>query len=119
MAEFYSARSWEIPPLPWTNLSPPFSPWVIPSRKPGLCLPDLTYYWKLAIPIVVFVDAQLGLIELKQRSSPLPDLAVNFGATDFAAVTKALGGEGVWGARGGALAGDLHDSRRGDRLAIL
>ena len=26
MAEFYSARGWEIPPLPWTNLSPPFSP---------------------------------------------------------------------------------------------
>ena len=26
MAEFYAARSWEIPPLPWTNLSPPFSP---------------------------------------------------------------------------------------------
>ena len=25
MAEFYSARGWEIPPLPWTNLSPPFS----------------------------------------------------------------------------------------------
>ena len=25
MAEFYSARAWEIPPLPWTNLSPPFS----------------------------------------------------------------------------------------------
>ena len=27
MAEFYSARGWEIPPLPWTNLSPPFSNW--------------------------------------------------------------------------------------------
>ena len=25
MAEFYAARGWEIPPLPWTNLSPPFS----------------------------------------------------------------------------------------------
>ncbi len=25
MAEFYSARGWEIPPLPWTNLSPPLS----------------------------------------------------------------------------------------------
>ena len=25
MAEFYSAHGWEIPPLPWTNLSPPFS----------------------------------------------------------------------------------------------
>ena len=21
------------------------NPWVIPSRKPGLCLPDLIYYW--------------------------------------------------------------------------
>ena len=29
MAEFYSARGWEIPPLPWTNLSPPFS--LVPS----------------------------------------------------------------------------------------
>ena len=25
VAEFHSARGWEIPPLPWTNLSPPFS----------------------------------------------------------------------------------------------
>ena len=51
---------------------------------------------KLAIPIVVFVDTQLGLIEMKQRSSQLPALAVNFGATDFPAVAEALGGEGVW-----------------------
>ena len=29
MAEFYSARGWEIPPLPWTNLSPPFSDMVL------------------------------------------------------------------------------------------
>ena len=29
MAEFYSARGWEIPPLPWTNLSPPFSPLAV------------------------------------------------------------------------------------------
>ena len=50
---------------------------------------------KLAIPIVVFVDRQLGLIELKQRTSQLPGLAVEFGATDFAAVAKALGGAGV------------------------
>ena len=28
VAEFYSARGWEIPPLPWTNLSPPFSHFV-------------------------------------------------------------------------------------------
>ena len=47
---------------------------------------DLT----LAIPIVIFVNTQLGLTELKQRSSQLPDLAVNFGATDFAAVAQRL-----------------------------
>ena len=51
---------------------------------------------KLAIPIVVFVDTQLALIEMKQRKSQLPNLAVEFGATDFPAVAKALGGEGIW-----------------------
>ena len=50
---------------------------------------------KLAIPILVFVDTQLGLIELKQRTSQLPNLAVDFGATDFPAVARALGGEGT------------------------
>ena len=50
---------------------------------------------KLAIPIVVFVDTQLGLIELKQRGSQLPGLAVDFGATDFPPLARALGGEGV------------------------
>ena len=50
---------------------------------------------KLAIPILVFVDTQLGPIELKQRTSQLPNLAVDFGATDFPAVARALGGEGV------------------------
>ena len=32
MAEFYSARGWEIPPLPWTNLSPPFSVAILKKR---------------------------------------------------------------------------------------
>ena len=51
---------------------------------------------KLALPIVVFVDQQLALIELKQRTSRFPGLAVAFGATDFPAVAQALGGEGAW-----------------------
>ena len=50
----------------------------------------------LAIPIIVFVDEQLALIELKQRGMQLPNLAVEFGATDFKAVAEALGGSGVW-----------------------
>ncbi len=51
---------------------------------------------KLAIPIIVFVDQSLALIEVKQRGSKLPNLAVDFGATDFPAVAKALGGVGAW-----------------------
>ncbi len=51
---------------------------------------------RLAIPIIIFVDESLALIELKQRGSQLPNLGVDFGATDFAAIGKALGGHGVW-----------------------
>lgn len=51
---------------------------------------------KLGIPIVVFVDQSLALIELKQRGTGYSNLAVDFGATDFPAVAKALGGEGSW-----------------------
>jgi acetolactate synthase-1/2/3 large subunit len=50
---------------------------------------------KLPLVVVVFVDASLALIELKQRQSQRPNLAVDFGATDFAAVARALGGQGV------------------------
>ena len=50
---------------------------------------------KLALPIIVFVDTQLALIELKQRSNQMSNLGVDFGATDFAAVAKALGGQGL------------------------
>jgi acetolactate synthase-1/2/3 large subunit len=48
----------------------------------------------LAIPNVVFVDEQLALIELKQRSSGMKNLGVEFGATDFVAVAEAMGGVG-------------------------
>jgi len=49
----------------------------------------------LAIPVVVFVDEQLALIELKQRGSGMKNLSVDFGGTDFVGVANALGGVGV------------------------
>lgn len=49
---------------------------------------------KLPMVIVVLVDRSLGLIELKQRTQGLRNLAVDFGGTDFPAVAKALGGRG-------------------------
>jgi acetolactate synthase I/II/III large subunit len=50
---------------------------------------------KLPIIVCVFVDASLTLIEMKQRSSQLASVGVNFGVTDFAAVARALGGHGA------------------------
>ena len=51
---------------------------------------------QLCVPIVVFVDQSLALIEKKQRGSQMPNLSVDFGATDFPAVATALGGAGAW-----------------------
>ena len=43
---------------------------------------------------VIFVDACLSLIELKQRSRQMARIGVDFGKHDFAAVGRAFGGEG-------------------------
>ncbi|MEO0523416.1 MAG: thiamine pyrophosphate-binding protein [Pseudomonadota bacterium] len=43
---------------------------------------------------VVFVDASLALIELKQRQRQLPNAGVDFGTHDFAAMGDAFGGSG-------------------------
>ena len=51
---------------------------------------------KLCLPVVVFVDESLALIELKQRGLQLANLAVDFNGSDFPAIAKALGGHGVW-----------------------
>ena len=93
-----------------------------------MVLGELATVRDLKLAIVVFVDTQLGLIELKQRGSQLPGLAVDFGATDFPALARALGGEGVRVRDRETLAReiaaalsreDLHDPRRRDRPAIL
>ncbi|MDZ4093634.1 MAG: thiamine pyrophosphate-dependent enzyme, partial [Paracoccaceae bacterium] len=44
---------------------------------------------------VVFVDASLSLIELKQRQRQMPNLGVDFARHDFAAIGRAFGGNGV------------------------
>jgi acetolactate synthase-1/2/3 large subunit len=44
--------------------------------------------------VVVFVDASLALIELKQRQRQMTNAGVDFGAHDFAAIGRAFGGLG-------------------------
>ena len=43
---------------------------------------------------MVFVDASLALIELKQRQRQLPNTGVDFGQIDFAAIAAGFGGQG-------------------------
>lgn len=50
---------------------------------------------KLSIPIIVFVDNSLALIELKQRKDGKESLGVNFGCTDYVTAAIALGGRGL------------------------
>ena len=47
------------------------------------------------VVIAVLVDQSLSLIALKQRQQNLTRAGVDFGATDFAAVARAMGGHGV------------------------
>ncbi|MEM8591274.1 MAG: thiamine pyrophosphate-binding protein [Pseudomonadota bacterium] len=49
---------------------------------------------RLRTIFVVFVDASLALIELKQRQRQMANRGVDFKKTDFAALGKALGGAG-------------------------
>ena len=44
---------------------------------------------------VVFVDASLALIEMKQRQRQMPNIGVDFGLHDIAAIGRAFGGAGV------------------------
>ena len=51
---------------------------------------------KQPLLICVLVDESLALIELKQRNTQRKNVGVDFEGTDFVAVSKAMGGHGVW-----------------------
>jgi acetolactate synthase-1/2/3 large subunit len=74
---------------------------------------------KLSLPIVVFIDESLGLIELKQRGAQMPNLAVDFGATDFPAVARALGGNGAWVHDRTSLRTELDRAFAGDGFTLI
>ena len=73
----------------------------------------------LAIPIPVFVDTQLGLIELQQSGWQLLGLAVNCGAADYPAAKKRALGDGRMRVRDrAALAGELKVTYTRNRFTI-
>ena len=74
---------------------------------------------KMAVPIVVFVDESLALIELKQRGSGYDNLGVDFGRTDFAAVANAMGGVGVTVTDEVSLEAELIKSQSRDTFTLI
>ena len=73
----------------------------------------------LGLPVVVFVDRQLALIELKQRGQQMPNLGVEFGGSDLPAVAEALGGAGEWVRDRDALARALGAALARDTFTLI
>jgi len=74
---------------------------------------------RLPVAILVMVDRQLGLIELKQRHSGYASLGVEMGATDFPAVAEAMGGRGVAIHDGASLAAELAQAHARDSFTLM
>ena len=74
---------------------------------------------ELAFPILVFVDRQLALIELKQRNAGLGGLATGFSGTDFPAIARAFGGVGVRVRDRTSLAAEIEAALSRDRFTLV
>jgi acetolactate synthase-1/2/3 large subunit len=72
-------------------------------------------------PVIVFVfaDESLSLIEIKQRANGQPNLAVDFPATDFAGVGRALGGLGFDVSSREELTAAIHESLAAPVFSVI
>lgn len=84
----------------------------------GMCLAELETLARLELPVtvVVFNDAALSLIQVKQRDGQGGEAAVRYRPTDFAAVATAHGVPGVRVTTAAELAEALAASPSGPRL---
>jgi acetolactate synthase-1/2/3 large subunit len=73
----------------------------------------------LALVVVVFVDRSLSLIELKQRRSALQNAGVDFQHTDFAALARIYGGNGVTVTGPGEAGQAVAQALAADRFTIV
>ncbi len=101
----------------------PVAPVVAFTGDAGLemVLGELATLRDLGLPliVVVFVDASLALIEMKQRRVGLANLGVDFGATDFPALARVLGGFGVAVRDAAALERELGAALARDGFTLL
>jgi acetolactate synthase-1/2/3 large subunit len=74
---------------------------------------------KTPVIFVVFVDASLALIELKQRQRQMANRGVDFARHDFAAMGRAFGGNGVSVGSRAELRAALSDALTADRFTVI
>jgi len=86
-----------------------------------MCLGELATAAELKLPvtIIVFVDASLSLIEIKQRGRQLKNAGVDFDRVDFAATGKALGGNGITVTTRDELKSALDQAATTDRFTLI
>jgi acetolactate synthase-1/2/3 large subunit len=73
----------------------------------------------LPVVVVVFQDASLALIELKQAAAGLPRAGVGLGRTDLAGLARAFGGHGVTVADVDALRTALREALSASRFTLV
>ena len=73
----------------------------------------------LAPIFVVFADASLALIELKQRQRQMTNAGVDFGRHDFAAMGRAFGGHGFTAKNRAELRAALTEALHADRFTVI
>ncbi|TNJ43936.1 thiamine pyrophosphate-binding protein [Phaeobacter sp. B1627] len=73
----------------------------------------------IAPVFVVFVDASLALIDLKQRQRQLPGTGVDFGHHDYAAMGRAFGGHGHSVRTRSQLRAALTEAMAADRFTVI
>jgi len=74
---------------------------------------------KLNTIFVVFVDASLALIEIKQRGRQLKNAGVDFGKHNFEALAAAFGGSGYTVQNSEELRGALKDAQTRDGFTVI
>ncbi|MEL7152075.1 MAG: thiamine pyrophosphate-dependent enzyme, partial [Pseudomonadota bacterium] len=74
---------------------------------------------KLKTIFVVFVDASLALIELKQRGRQMVNSGVDFEGTDVASVGRAFGGQGYTVASEAELREALAEAQAADTFSVI
>ena len=86
-----------------------------------MCVGELATAFEqgLTTIFVVFVDASLALIELKQRGRQMQNIGVDFSTTDMAAVGRAFGGKGFDAHNAAELRSALTEAMAADSFSVI